>query len=646
MCCVVKKIFLSFYKKKSHSSNNTDGAILTSKTVASQLVSTDVDPQRACVVDEENALTWVNDDKQKREVSLHVGETKLPSSCDDYEGEFLAFGAITIKTPIFVTHLPELGDNETVNQASSNLHAADYDTIPMMVLKDLTSRQGDEVPVMQTEISGAAGGAAIVGIGNIVGSVLKFGSNYLLQVGFGAALYGLYSIALALIQLIASLCNLGLGDTTIRYTAIYQTRQQMRPLYGLIIFCSGLAGVMGIMGAVGLIVFAPTLAATKNEPRLVPLLGLMAPLIPLMSLQVVWFGSLQGLKLFKWRIISERIIIPVVLLVVIIVFFVFTPSLFIIASATIISVGLGTFAGSYWLYRSASLLVKGRRPRFEIREWIVFSLFNFLTSITEVVLESVDTLLLVVYAVDNSQVGQYNAAIKISDFIAMPLFSLTTMFAPTIAELHSKSEHVKLGIMYKVVNKWTITLSLPIFLVATLFSRTLLQLSGRSFVDAWPLLVVSAIGSLVNAATGSVGYILLMTGHQKWSFVNSVTSVALNVIFGAVLIPRYGAMGAALGTMSALILLNIIRYIQVRFILKMNPYAWDVFKPFGAGILAGAITGCLLLLLAKMSVFVHLLLIPVCLVCYFGFLMLFKVGPEDKVVIDALRQKILRTKKG
>ena len=138
---------------------------------------------------------------------------------------------------------------------------------------------------------------------------------------------------------------------------------------------------------------------------------------------------------------------------------------------------------------------------------------------------------------------------------------------------------------------------------------------------------------------------LLMTGHQKWSFVNSIVSVGLNILFGALLIPHYGAMGAALGTMLALILVNIMRYLQVRILLKMNPYAWDVLKPLAAGILGAAITGCLLLLLERMGVFVHLLLIPVCLGCYVGFLILFKVGPEDMIVVDALRKKILRPKK-
>jgi hypothetical protein len=39
-------------------------------------------------------------------------------------------------------------------------------------------------------------------------------------------------------------------------------------------------------------------------------------------------------------------------------------------------------------------------------------------------------------------------------------------------------------------------------------------------------------------------------------------------------------------------------------------------------------------------------LIPICLGCYIGFLILFKVGPEDMVVVNALRKKIFRTKKG
>ena len=40
-----------------------------------------------------------------------------------------------------------------------------YDTIPMLILKGLAKQQGQQAPVMQSELTGAASSAAIVGVG-------------------------------------------------------------------------------------------------------------------------------------------------------------------------------------------------------------------------------------------------------------------------------------------------------------------------------------------------------------------------------------------------------------------------------------------------------------------------------------------------
>lgn len=520
-----------------------------------------------------------------------------------------------------------------------------YDTIPMMILKDISSRKGDEIPIMQSEISGAAGGAAVVGIGNILGSILKFGSNYLLQVGFGATLYGLYSVCLSMVMLASSLCTLGLSDTTIRYTAIYRSKDRNSFLNGLLVFCTSIASITGLLGALCILLFSFLLANIKHEPALAPLMQLMAPMVPLLCVQAIWFGALQGLKLFKWRVISERILAPVVLLILALLFFFLSPSIFNIASATIISVLAGTCVSAYFLCRFIAPSMREASRRYEVREWISFATFNFLTSVTEVILESIDTLLLVLLAVTDLKIGQYSAAVKISDFIAMPLFSLNTMFAPTIAELYSQGEMRKLGTMYQVVNKWTITLSLPLFCIASLFCKPLLQLSGASFVGAWPLLVVSAMGSMINAATGSVGYVLLMTGHQKVSFINSLISVLLNVVLGVLLIPRFGAMGTALGTTITLLLVNIVRFFEVRLLLKLYPYNWDMLKPLGAACLSALLVESCLQLFSDVPLLVHLLLIPVFMTSYIGFLFLFSVSPEDAIVLDALKKKVFPRRK-
>ena len=179
----------------------------------------------------------------------------------------------------------------------------------------------------------------------------------------------------------------------------------------------------------------------------------------------------------------------------------------------------------------------------------------------------------------------------------MPLLSLNNIFAPTIAELHSKGEMQKLESMFKLMTRWSIIFSLPIFLIMVLFAPYLLALPGASFVSAWPLLIAFSVGSMINAGTGAVGYMLLMTGYQRLSFLNSLVAVAVNIVLGILLTPRYGAMGTAMSTGLAICALNFMRVLQVRVILKMYPWRSDIVKPIGAGLLSGALIGGLLYLL-------------------------------------------------
>lgn len=525
------------------------------------------------------------------------------------------------------------------------------DTIPMVVLRGIASQQGQPVASMQSEISGAAGDAAIVGAGNIAGNVLKYGSNFLIQRGFGPGPFGLYTLSLSLVTLLASIFNLGLDDAMLRYIPIYRARKQPRLLLGLVVFCTALAGAIGIIGALLVVFFAPLLVAFRHTPKEAPALTttlqLMAPMVPLLSMQVVWFGGLQGFKAFKWRVLAQRFLPSIVLIMLLGFVMLFSRHLNDVVVATLIATVISTIISLYFLFRLVARSARVEPEQYEIREWLGFATPNFLTTITDTVMESIDTLLLAFYAVSSVGLGQYAAAIKISNFIALPLVSLNTMFAPTIAELHSKGEKHKLELMFKVVTKWTLALSLPIFGVATLFSMPLLAVSGKGFIAAWPLLIAFSIGGLINAGTGCVGYMLLMTGYQKLSFLNSVAGIIVNLVLGIILTPRFGAMGTAISTGLAVAVLNLARLFQVRVLLKMQPYRWDTLKPVAAYLISAVMVGVPLYFLnqAHMSLFIQLVFIPVFLALYVGILALFKLDPEDKIVVDKLRKKFLRFKK-
>ncbi len=541
-------------------------------------------------------------------------------------------------------------------------------TMPMMILAEMASRQGQQKLSMKSEVSGAAGAAGLVGLGNIVGSILKYGSNFLLQYGLGAGLYGVYTLSLSVVNLVSAIFSLGLDDAMMRYGAIYRGKQQPNLLQGLILFCTLIAGIAGILGALLLLFFTPSIVAfwTALRPtqalnnrdtlkQMTPLLQMMVPLIPLLCMQLIWYGGLRGFKAFKWRVLSTSILQPIVQLVLSVVILVFFRNLIGFALVLLISTAFGAVLNLFFLFREYSRVATPAREQYEFREWFTFSTLNFLTTIIDTVLDSIDTLLLAFFGIPKVALGQYGAAIKLGPFITMPLLSLNTIFAPTIAELHSKGEFQALETMFKVVTKWAITFSFPIFLIVSLFAPYLLALSGPGFVGAWPLVIAFGLGNMLGAATGSVGAMLLMTGHNKLSFLNSLMAIIVNVALGILLTPRYGAIGTAISTGLAICVLNIMRLLQVRIVLKMQPYRWDSLKPIGAGLISSAFIGGLLflfkashihssLVLGHAVISLQLALIPIFVASYIGLLVLFGVDAEDEIVLKALRKKFRRGK--
>ncbi len=540
-------------------------------------------------------------------------------------------------------------------------------TIPMMVLKGIAKEQGKQQDEMKSEVSGAASAAGLMGVSNVFGKVLLYVSTFLIQYSFGPEIYGLYVLGTSLINLISSIFSLGMGDAMLRYVAIYRSKQKPRLLLGITLFCTAVAGLAGLLGAFLLLYYTPVFvafiaakhggAANKNNSlvEVGPVLQMMSPLIPLFGMQLVWQSGLRGFKAFKFRILVSNVLQPLIQVLLMILVILFFQNMTGIVLALLISTLFSTVLNLYFLFKQVARVTIARLEQFELREWLVFASLNFLTTVTDNLLFFMDAVLLAIFSVPASQIGQYGAAMRISNFIALPLLSLNNIFAPTIAELHSKGEREKLEAMFKVITKWTITFSLPIFLLSALFAPFLLGLSGAPFIPAWVLVIALSIGALLNVGTGPVGYMLVMTGYNKLSFLNSLVAVIANVALGSLLIPRYGAMGTAIGTGVSVCIVNLMRLLQVGILLKMHPYRWDVLKPLGAGLVSSGIIGVLFYLLAvshlKLFIIVghaivsaQLLLIPVFFVLYIGILSRFKSSPEDEVVLKAMRKKFLRGK--
>jgi len=102
------------------------------------------------------------------------------------------------------------------------------------------------------------------------------------------------------------------------------------------------------------------------------------------------------------------------------------------------------------------------------------------------------------------------------------------------------------------------------------FEPAYLKIFGDSYIQGWGALAILSIGQLVNAATGSVGVLLTMTGHERYMVVSAGLSAILNIVLNTILIPLWGLNGAALATTISLIFINTIKSLWVARTLRLN----------------------------------------------------------------------------
>ena len=89
-------------------------------------------------------------------------------------------------------------------------------------------------------------------------------------------------------------------------------------------------------------------------------------------------------------------------------------------------------------------------------------------------------------------------------------------------------------------------------------------LFGERYASSAPILALLAIGYYFNAALGFNGLTLRVFGLVRYTVLISVAAAVANVAVNLLLIPRYGAIGAGVGTCATLLLHNVLKQAGLR----------------------------------------------------------------------------------
>ena len=404
--------------------------------------------------------------------------------------------------------------------------------------------------------------------------------------------YGAFAYAMSLVSLGSSLAVFGMDKTVTRFLPIYQERGEYQKLLGSLIMVLGTVASLGFF--LVLLVFAlqgwiaESFVLDTSDVRLLLLLIILSPVQALDSILVGMLAVFAKPSAIFFR---RHVLGPGLKLLVVLMLLLWGGDVYLLSAGYLAAAVLGLTLYSGILLRDLRKQViwehlRMRNIKFPIKEIFSFSL-PLLTTNLVYVLRSQLVVVIIQYFHTTVDVAAYRAVQPVADLNTTVIQSFTLLFMPAMARMFARKDQQGMHNLYWQNAIWITMISLPIFLSTFALAEPLtIALFGQRYADSAWIMAWLALGYYFNAALGFNADTLRIHGRLRYTltidFVAMLVSLGLNFL----LIPRYGALGAAIGTCGTLVIYNILNHIGLRSATTINLFEWRYLKVYVSIILA------------------------------------------------------------
>lgn len=237
---------------------------------------------------------------------------------------------------------------------------------------------------------------------------------------------------------------------------------------------------------------------------------------------------------------------------------------------------------------------------------------------------NLDTIMLGFMKTD-ADVGYYNAAVRIKNMLVSIVTSLGAVLLPRVTYYLEKNEQDKFERLTIKALQFVMFVAFPMLVYAIIFARPgVLLFSGNEYENAVLPMQFMMPTLLFIGFTNIMGIqVLVPKGREDKVLVSVIAGAIVDLVLNAILIPKYAATGAAIGTMVAEAVVYVVQYFIDRELFHKLFYSINPFKMLAAtGV--GAIASAWILRL-ELNDFLCLILGAICFAgAYLGSLILFK----------------------
>jgi len=423
---------------------------------------------------------------------------------------------------------------------------------------------------------------------NLAGSSLRYFNTLLLARMLGPWGYGLFSYAVSVVTVSVVPASLGMGIALVHFLAGKRAKEDWAS-FRWFVEVSWKLSLAGSLAASFVVFFGSGWIAESilhNVGYQIPLAGL-ALSIPFLVLFNLASGGLQGLHAIRRKVFIERVAHPLLYAILLAGLAWHFPSLEMVAACFFLSAG-AVFAFGWGLYWSRLRdLPLNLPPRPAWRDLFRFSVpVLFLQLLNYLILWS-DVLVMGLFA-SPSEVGIYTVASRLATAVNMPTEALSASLAPSFSALTETGDRKTLGDLYRTSTRWIFLASTAIALGLILGGEPVLRAVRHEYAAGFSVLVLLSLGQALSGSFGANGTLITMTGHPKVNLVNAVFFGLGNLGLMFLLVPRYGAIGAATAAALSLALVNVVRALEIWALLRIAPWDRSLLKPLAALLAAAA----------------------------------------------------------
>ena len=399
----------------------------------------------------------------------------------------------------------------------------------------------------------------------LAGKFITLGANFAVQVMIVRYLsksdYGAFAYAMGVAAMGTTLATFGLDRAVTRFVPIYDERGEHDKLFGTLLLAAGGVLSLGLLTIVVVYVASGALISDKQAVSLLLILILLAPLHALDGLLMGMFAVFSKPRqiFFRKHVLTPGLRVAVVLALILTGSGVTFLAWGYVAAVT---VGIGIYVVMLVnMLRNEGLLQRFRLSNLDVptRAVLGFTVPLLTSDIVYLAMHTSDIVLLGYFG-GAEDVGAFRAVYPAAHMNQVVMSSFALLFTPVAARMFARNDEEGINELYWQTAIWIAVFSFPVFaLTFSLAGPVTVGLFGGRYEDSALILALLALGYYFNAALGFNGLTLKVMGRLKYIVsINTIVAV-VNLVVAFILIPRYGAYGAAFATAGTLVLHNFLK---------------------------------------------------------------------------------------